>query len=75
MGDLLHKTLMSYHNDDPWDADEEHPDGLLWLLTPEELEDLPKGTVVECINGTELVKGRDQLDDSQPTYGLRGYRD
>lgn len=79
MSDILHKTLKSYHNDNPWSLDEEHPDGTLWLLTPEEWDDLPNGITVECIDGNQYTKGKDEIDDDTRfgylAYGLRGYRD
>lgn len=75
---MLHKTLKSYHNDNPWDDEEEHPDGLLWLLTPDELDDMPTGLVLECINGDIAVVGKTDIDDDTRfgyiAYGIRGYR-
>ena len=34
----------------------------LWLLTPAEYEQLPDGVRVQCIDGTEAVKGTDYID-------------
>lgn len=76
MSDLLHKTLKSYHNNSPWNSHEEHPDGNLWLITPEELEGIPNGITLETINGQQVVKGKDHIDDDTRgdylAYGLRG---
>lgn len=79
MGDILHKTLKSYHEDNVWEDDEEHPDGPLWLLTPGEWADLPKGTIVESIWGKLAMKGRDEIEANTEyvytIYGLRGHRE
>jgi len=76
---MLHKTLKSYHNDNPWDDEEEHPDGLLWLLTPDEIDDMPTGLVLECINGSRAVVGKSKIDDDTRfgyiAYGIRGHRE
>lgn len=76
---MLYKTLESYHNNNPWDDEEEHPDGLLWLLTPQEVEELPNGTLVESIMGDYATKGHDAIDlDTRFGYtawGLRGLKD
>jgi len=31
----------------------------LWLLTPKELDQLPDGTELFCVNGNQIIKGRD----------------
>lgn len=76
---MLYKTLKSYHNNSPWDDEEEHPDGLLWLLTPEEFEDIPDGVRLEAIDGSTAVNGEDDFDlDTRFGYtawGLRGLKD
>jgi len=76
---MLHKTLKSYHNDNPWDDEEEHPDGLLWLLTPEELDDMPTGLVLEDIGGKRAVIGKSDIDTDVRfgyiAYGIRGRRE
>jgi hypothetical protein len=36
----------------------------LWLFTMEELEQVPDGTLIDCIvPGHEAVKGKDHIDD------------
>jgi len=49
----------------------------LWLLTPAELERIPNGTVLTCIDGTTAVKGRDYIDDDTRAghiaYGILRY--
>ena len=76
---MLHKTLKSYYNDNPWDDEEEHPDGLLWLLTPEELDDMPNGLVLEDIVGGRAVIGKSDIDTDTRfgyiAYGIRGHRE
>lgn len=76
---MLHKTLKSYHGNNPWDREEQHPDGLLWLLTPKEFKELPDGTVLESINGTFAFKGKDDIDLDDRfgfiAWGLRGLKD
>lgn len=34
----------------------------LWLLTPTEFDELDDGTLLECIDGTRVVKGADYID-------------
>lgn len=87
---MLHKTLKSYQNNDPWDDREEHPDGPLWLVTQDELLDtLPHGVLLETISGKEEVHTPD-LDQNIKAgdvvtcnsrngteylgYGIRGWR-
>ena len=82
---MLHMTIESYHRDDVWDLDEEHPDGTLWLLTKDEVIDLPEGIVMECaIDNTFVSKGSDLLnldfgckigDNVYTMYGIRGRRE
>lgn len=55
----------------PWssaDADR------LWLLTPDELKEVPDGTELTCINGEKVVLGRDYVDGDTRSglvaYGL-----
>lgn len=54
-----------------WD-DEENP---LWLITQEELDILPEGIELECIDGKIVVKGRDYIDNDTRfghiAYGVR----
>lgn len=45
-------------NNNPW-ANDDDP---LWLLTMEEFDSLPDGTVVESINHAFKTKGRDYID-------------
>lgn len=40
-----------------WDEDHE-----LLLLTPAEIEALPDGTVLGCIDGSTATKGADEID-------------
>jgi hypothetical protein len=35
----------------------------LWLVTPEEFEQLPDGFVLTCIDGDTAIKGKDKIDD------------
>ena len=47
----------------------------LWLITEEELNRLPDGIILECIDGKSYVKGADDIDlDSRfghLAYGVR----
>ena len=36
--------------------------GRLYVFTPAELEQLPDGTGLTCIDGTKVIKGRDAID-------------
>jgi len=76
---MFHKILKSYHNDNPWDATEEHPDGPLWLLTLDELKKMPEGLQLECVNGKTYRIGKDDIDTDTRfgyiAYGLRGYKE
>lgn len=38
-------------------------DDNIWLMTPNELAQLPDGTELVCINGQTVVKGIDNIDD------------
>lgn len=62
----------SRHTDNPWNREDEDP---LWLLTPDELADLPKGTLVHSINGETKVVGSDYIDGDtrfgMTAFGLR----
>jgi hypothetical protein len=40
-------------------SNEENP---LYLITPEEYNQLPDGTQLECIDGTFVIKGVDYID-------------
>lgn len=50
-------------------------DDTLWVITPEELEQLPDGIELECIDGTKVIKGKDRIDDDTRwgylAYGIR----
>jgi hypothetical protein len=50
-------------------------DEKLFLFTPEELNKIPDGTVVSCIDGRDYVKGTDILDDDirfgYTAYGVK----
>lgn len=37
-------------------------DNTLWLLKPEEFEQLPDGTELKSISGDRVVKGQDYID-------------
>lgn len=54
-----------------WDDDK-----VLVLLTREEFDSLPDGTVLTCIDDTTAVKGTDELDDDtrfgHMAYGVTG---
>jgi len=76
---MFHKTLTSYHKDNQWDDTEEHPDGPLWLLTPDELKKMPEGLELEDIFGRKYIVGKHDIDDDTRfgyiAYGIRGYKD
>ncbi len=44
----------------------------LWLFTPEEFEQVPEGTVLECINGKSHTIGKDYID-MDTRYGYIAY--
>ncbi len=56
-----------------WDDTEIPP---LFLLTPAEFANLPDGSILECIDGEKVVKGRDYIDmDTRYghiAFGIRG---
>ena len=62
---------MTRQNGNSWDGG----DDPLWLLTPDELAQLPDDTVLGCIDGTTVIKGHADLDDDTrfgvTAYGLR----
>lgn len=76
---MLHKTLDSYYKNEPYQNEQDHPDGDLWLITREELNDLPKGVKLESVRGNKVVVGKDAIDLSEDEgylpYGLRGRRE
>jgi hypothetical protein len=47
-------------------------DRSLWLLTDEEVDLLPDGTVLECIYGMHHVKGQDPLAHDGTVIGSAG---
>ena len=57
----------------PW-SKEENP--VLWLLTPEEFSQIPNETVMDCIDGTTVIKGKDYIDNDTRgghlAFGIRG---
>jgi hypothetical protein len=81
---MLHKTLESYHNDDPWKEDQNHPDGCLWLIKPKEFGSLPNGTRIENIDGLMMDKmatchggnlTKFEREHGYMSWGLRGHKD
>jgi len=73
----MHKNLLTFVNDNPWSHSDDHEDGLLWLVTPKELEALPDGTKLESISGDSVTKGVDSIDKDTRgglmAYGIRGH--
>lgn len=59
----------SRRNGNKWAEGDPDP---LWLLTPDELEQVPDGTILTCINGTKVTKGQDFID-GDTRYGLLAY--
>lgn len=49
--------------------------GVIWLLTPRELDEIPNGVILTCINDTTAVKGLDPIDTDTRggyiAYGLK----
>lgn len=73
-----HKTLLSYHRNQPVDPHDEHPDGLLWPMTKHEWEQLPKGTRYEDLRGKMYLRGTNDIvgaDNMGNRLCLRGRRD
>lgn len=62
----------AYTNDNAWNANAEDP---LWLLTPEQLDEIPDGTILHSIMGERAVFGKDVIDGDTRfgylAYGLR----
>lgn len=52
--------------------------GLISLLTPEQLPHIPRGSVVHSISGERLIVGRDRIDGDTRAgylaYGLKAER-
>jgi len=75
---MFHKILESYFKNIPYD-NEDHPDGPLWPLTLEELEDMPKGIRLETLDGKLVTVGHDDIDTNITQgylpYGIRGFKD
>ena len=73
---MIHKTLTSYHNNDPFIEDQEHPDGPLWLIALERDWDmLPQGIYLEHMPSGKQVIYDDNIDKNNGIYGVRGYRE
>lgn len=75
----MYKTLDSYYNNDPWDREEEHPDGYLWLVTVEEFDQLPSGTILEDTEGKTVVKDKNRIkrknnERGYMNVGIRGIK-
>lgn len=47
-------------------------DEVLWLLTQEEFDEVPDGTVLLSINDETMVKGKDYIDDDT-RFGVIAY--
>jgi hypothetical protein len=69
---MFHKTFQSYQDNDPWDKEEEHPDGLLWLVTVDEFNELHDGMILETVDGKVVVKGKNKI---KRRTNNRGYMD
>lgn len=79
---MIHKTLKSYHKNEPYVENQDHPDGPLWLISPEEYRAIPPGVIVEhCENGLHYkirnVEGKDpknfeRTDEGYMVWGIRG---
>jgi hypothetical protein len=78
---MFHKTLESYHLNQPWDKTEEHPDGPLWLMTWKEYLDLPLGVELHSVSGRCVIKGSDDVESwnmpgtNRLIWGIRGRRE
>lgn len=62
----------AYTNDNAWDTGDMDP---LWLITPEQLDEIPDGTTLHTIMDEEVVVGQDKIDRDTRfgylAYGLR----
>lgn len=73
---MIHLTLQSYYNNEPADPDDDnHPDGLLWPVTEEELSDLPQGTVLEDVLTGDTLLVSPYTNYSNSKFGIRGRRE
>lgn len=75
---MFHRTLSSYRLGDPYEETQEHPDGPLWLLTPDEFDELPDSMLVESIWGKHYYKyeiNRRKRHRGFVAYGIRGKKD
>lgn len=61
-------TPKAYTNNNAW-YPEKDP---LWLLSPEQLEEVPDGTILHTIMGEEVVVGQDKID-RETRFGYLGY--
>jgi len=58
----------------PQEPEQESKDENLWLITPEQFENLPDGTELISINGDKVVKGEDYIDqDTRGGYLAFGF--
>lgn len=76
---MFHRSLESFRTNHPWDATEEHPDGLLWLMTYKEFLNLPTGIEIESVAGQKAIRGKDDVDVERydtrfVQWGIRGTR-
>lgn len=71
--DLAGFVPTSKRNGNKWSDRQSDP---LWLLTPEELAEMPTGTELVCINGNRYIVGVDDIDDDTRggyiAFGLLG---
>lgn len=73
---MLHKTLDSYYTGTPYDEDQEHPDGPLWIInSARDWDMVPSGVYLEHIATGHRVVYDTNVKEVYGVYGLRGYRD
>jgi hypothetical protein len=79
---MLYKTFKSYDQNQPYEEEQEHPDGPLWLITPEELRRLPgtmwlETTFGKVVRADEVAKKKSMFirDNSYMNVGVRGRHD
>jgi hypothetical protein len=71
---VIHKILSTYQSNLPYDDNQEHPDGELWLIT-EEWPDLPYGIMLEEVATGRAVRYTKDTPHKHLKYGIRGYRE
>jgi len=70
---VIHKTLSTYQANLPYDDNQEHPDGDLWLISEEDWPQVPYGVNLEEATTGRVVRHTQHTGTPHLKLGIRGY--